>query len=185
MFQRFISSTNKRPTTSSPALIIYCSRVLNHNWWLIKSMTHFVWVITMSHWKKKIYENLDFRHFWWFLRLLLHSAQSFISSSWYESLLWVISDRIHLRITYAGHSSSANHRLPINPHIMPIIQSSSVRASLTPSWHLRVGAREQHMMTHQLWVININDELQQPIRRKKPAKYPNILICKYLCKLDL
>ena len=100
-----------------------------------------VWVITMSHWKKKIYENLDFRHFWWFLRLLLHSAQSFISSSWYESLLWVISDRIHLRITYA------------NPHIMPIIQSSSVRASLTPSWHLRVGAREQHMMTHQLWVI--------------------------------
>ena len=145
-----------------------------------------VWVITMSHWKnKKIYENLDFRHFWWFLRLLLHSAQSFISSSWYESLLWVISDRIHLRITYAGHSSSANHRLPINPHIMPIIQSSSVRASLTPSWHLRVGAREQHMMTHQQWVIKINDELQQPIRRKKPAKYPNILICKYLCKLDL
>ena len=115
-----------------------------------------VWVITMSHWKnKKIYENLDFRHFWWFLRLLLHSAQSFISSSWYESLLWVISDRIHLRITYAGHSSSANHRLPINPHIMPIIQSSSVRASLTPSWHLRVGAREQHMMTHQQWVISM------------------------------
>lgn len=121
--------------------------------------------------KKKIYENLDFRHFWWFLRLLLHSAQSFISSSWYESLLWVIADRIRLRITYVGQSSLANHRLPINPHIMPIIQSSSVRASLTPSWHLRVGAREQHMMTHQT-MSHLNDELQQPIRRRSLPSTP-------------
>ena len=110
-------------------------------------MTHQI----MSHQKKKkIYENLDFRHFWWFLRLLLHSAQSFISSSWYESLLWVIADRIRLRIrlrAITACQSTHTSCLSSNHH-----QSEPL---LLPLDHLRVGAREQHMMTHQQWVISM------------------------------
>ena len=157
VFQRFISSTNKRPTTSSPALIIYCSRVLNHNWWLIK-----LWVI-----KKE--ENLWKSGFSSFL-VVFKIAFAFGPIIHFVELVWIII-MSHRRQDPPTHPPTCNHRLPINPHIMPIIQSSSVRASFTPSWpptrwRQRAAYDDSSTMSH------LNDELQQPIRRRSLPSTP-------------
>ena len=183
VFQRFISSTNKRPTTSSPALIIYCSRVLNHNWWLINTW----WLTSSSLWVIKKEENLWKSGFSSFL-VVFKIAFAFGPIIHFVELVWIIimSHRRqdppthHLRWPIiASQSPLANQ--PTHHAYHPIIISQSLSYSLlTPTrWRQRAAYDDSSNNESSQWRVAAANQ------KKKPAKYPNILICKYLCKLDL